>query len=66
MANTYFQDRLSELNASEIRKHGGKGLVGLTVPANQDLSREQIAQESVEMHECFLAGNYTDITNQEI
>jgi hypothetical protein len=66
MANTYFQNRLAELTTFEVRAHGGKGLVGLTVPANKDLSHEQIAEDAVMIHESFLAGNYTDITDQRL
>lgn len=64
MAEGYFTKRLQELVNADMAKHGGLGLIGLTPVANKDSGIEDIARDAVRMHESFLAGDYTDITNQ--
>lgn len=64
MTEGYFTRRLQELVNVDIAQHGGLGLIGMTPAANKDISSEDIARAAVRMHESFLAGDYTDITNQ--
>jgi len=66
MTHGYFTHRLQELVNADIAQHGGLGILGLTPAANKDATVEDIAHDAVRMHESFLAGNYTDITNQGI
>jgi len=66
MAEGYFTQRLQELVKGDIAQHGGLGLIGMTPAANKDISSEDVARDAVRMHESFLAGDYTDITNQDM
>lgn len=63
--SAYYALRLEELVARERREYG---LVGFRLfpAANQDASLHDTMRESLEMHEAYLAGEYTDLTDQEL
>ena len=59
---------LKQLQEAISREAGGKKLIALRLfpAANRDISSDEIARESLDMHNCFLAGDYTDVTGERL
>ena len=65
MGNGYFIHRLEQMMDRERQEHGTLGF-RLTTAANRDSGLDDIAQEVVCMHSHYLAGDYENITGQEL
>lgn len=65
MRNGYFIQRLDQMMDHERQEHGTMGF-RLTTAANRDSSLDGIAQEVVCMHSHYLAGDFQNITGQEL
>ena len=65
MTNEYYLGRLQELMEKEKRENGLLA-VRFFPSANKDVGINELAREAVMMHEAYLAGDYTDLTNTKL